>query len=289
MANTIKIGNLDISYFKVGGSDCSIYLGTTLLYPTTPPIYQGFCKLTLSDDTVVEIQGSGELTSAMAQQHSATCVSAEIGTLCTSIGNEVFYQFTSLTSVNIPDSVTSIGNFAFGGCRNLTSIDIPNSVTSIGSSAFDNCRSLTSIDIPNSVTSIGGSAFRYCSSITSVTIPDTVTSIGSNTFDGCASLSSIDIPNSVTSISGWAFQNCSSLTSCTIGSGVTSIGTYAFRFCESLINIRSYAMTAPTITYQTFYRVKTSGTLTVPSGSSGYDVWMGTGDYYLGKYNWTKV
>jgi hypothetical protein len=27
----------------------------------------------------------------------------------------------------------------------------------------------------------------------------------------------------------------------------------------------------------------------VPSGSSGYDVWMGTGNYYLGKYNWTMV
>jgi len=27
----------------------------------------------------------------------------------------------------------------------------------------------------------------------------------------------------------------------------------------------------------------------VPSGSTGYDVWMGTGDYYLGKYNWTKT
>ena len=35
----IKIGNIDASYFKVGGDDCSIYLGTTLLYSggTTPP------------------------------------------------------------------------------------------------------------------------------------------------------------------------------------------------------------------------------------------------------------
>lgn len=41
MADTIKIGSLDISAFKVGGADCSIYLGTTLLYsggtPPTPP------------------------------------------------------------------------------------------------------------------------------------------------------------------------------------------------------------------------------------------------------------
>ena len=38
---SIKIGNIDVSYFKVGGADCSIYLGDTLLYPTTPPTPTG--------------------------------------------------------------------------------------------------------------------------------------------------------------------------------------------------------------------------------------------------------
>lgn len=39
MANGIKIGNLDISAFKVGSGDCKVYLGDTLLYSggTTPP------------------------------------------------------------------------------------------------------------------------------------------------------------------------------------------------------------------------------------------------------------
>ena len=37
MADSIKIGNLDISSFKVGSSDCKVYLGDTLLYPSTPP------------------------------------------------------------------------------------------------------------------------------------------------------------------------------------------------------------------------------------------------------------
>jgi hypothetical protein len=35
--------------------------------------------------------------------------------------------------------------------------------------------------------------------------------------------------------------------------------------------------------------VKEIITLTISHCSTGYDVWMGTGDYYLGKYNWTKV
>ena len=33
MSDIIKIGSLDISSFKVGSDDCSIYLGDTLLYP----------------------------------------------------------------------------------------------------------------------------------------------------------------------------------------------------------------------------------------------------------------
>lgn len=33
----VKIGNIDVSYFKVGGNDCSIYLGDTLLYPQSQP------------------------------------------------------------------------------------------------------------------------------------------------------------------------------------------------------------------------------------------------------------
>ena len=33
----IKLGNLDISSFKVGGADCSIYLGDTKLYPSEEP------------------------------------------------------------------------------------------------------------------------------------------------------------------------------------------------------------------------------------------------------------
>lgn len=161
---------------------------------------------------------------------------------------------------------TTIGNISFDGCYNLTSIDIPDSVTSIGNFAFANCSSLTSVTIGNSVTSIGNDAFAYCSNLTSVTIPDSVTSIGEQ-----------------------AFYDCTGITSCTIGSGVTSIGYDAFRHCTSLTSIVCNATTAPTITNYTFRDVKTGGTLTVPSGSSGYDTWMQNANYYLGLYGWTKV
>ena len=152
----------------------------------------------------------------------------------TSIGDRAFYLCSSLTSIEIPDSVTSIGEVAFYRCGNLTSIEIPDSVTSIGDWAFSGCWNLTSVTIGNGVTSIGGSVFSGCSKLISITIPDSVTSIGGSAFSSCSSLTSITIPDSVTSIGRQAFYECSSLTSITIGDGVTSIGEAAFWYCRSL-------------------------------------------------------
>jgi hypothetical protein len=161
--------------------------------------------------------------------------------------------------------------------------------TSLSAAAFKSCFNMTSIVIPDSVTSIGNNAFGYCSGMTSITIGSGVTSIGDDAFQYCYSLTSVMIPNSVTYIGDRAFFQCYGLTSIDIPDSVTSIGGAVFSECDNLTSITSNAVTAPTISYNTFIGVWPGGTLYVPSGSNGYDVWMGTGNYYLGKYNWTKV
>ena len=114
-------------------------------------------------------------------------ITSETGLAVSYRGNYYDSHYNEYTgTVNIPSTVKyngttyivkSIGDYAFYGCSSLTSIEIPNSVKSIDYCAFSDCSDLTSIEIPNSVTSIGYSVFSRCSGLTSVTIPNCVTYI----------------------------------------------------------------------------------------------------------------
>jgi hypothetical protein len=81
---------------------------------------------------------------------------------------------------------------------------------------------------------------------------------------------------------------CYDLSSITLPSSLTTLGRTVF-FGGNITTITSLATTAPTIVSGTFYGSKNDGTLYVPIGSTGYDVWMSTDSNYLGYYNWTKV
>lgn len=189
---------------------------------------EGMTKIDWSDGEI-----NNELTHKYSQPGLYQCKIYDV----TSIGERAFFGCSSLTSVEISDSVTSISGLAFCNCDSLTNVKISDSVTSIGYSAFYYCSSLTSVVISDSVTSIDSGAFAYCSSLTSVEIPDSVTSIGENAFYECTNLTSVEIGDSVTYIRSYAFYKCSSLTSVDIPDSVTSIGEYAFQKCVNLIEI----------------------------------------------------
>ena len=196
----------------------------------------------------------------------------------TSIGGYVFKGCTSLTSINIPNSVKDIGEYAFQGCTALTSINIPNSVTYIDLYALSSCTALTSVNISNTFTSIGLGAFRGCTALTSISIPNGVTSIDEYAFGNCTALTSINIPNSVTSIDEMAFYACTNLTIyCEQGS---TADTYAKTNNIPVVytdvkatSINPTVKTAleDTITVNTIYDlgVQTALTITLPSGQIG--------------------
>jgi hypothetical protein len=137
----------------------------------------------------------------------------------TAIGDRVFEECLSLTSVIIPDGVLEIGQWAFLSCTNLAEVTIGNSVTTIGRSAFNNCSSLTEVTIPNSVTEIVYLAFAYCHNLVDVTIGNSVETIGEWVFRDCTSLTSIIIPESVTVFGNSVFIGCQALTAINVADG----------------------------------------------------------------------
>lgn len=103
--------------------------------------------------TITKYKGKGE----------TVIIPAEIeGKSVTAIGEKVFRECKSITSITIPGRVVSIGYDAFRGCTGLTSITIPDGVTNIGINAFRSCTGLTSITIPDSVTKISVNALYRC-------------------------------------------------------------------------------------------------------------------------------
>lgn len=217
---------------------------------------------TLSDEGVLTIFGSGEITSWRGERSKVLSIVIEDGV--TTIGDSAFNNCSNLTSVSIPDTVTAIGDSAFVHCSSLTNVSIPNSVTTIGTSTFNNCSSLTNVNIPDSVITIGRGAFFNCSSLTNVSIPNSVTSIGDYAFNNCSNLTTVSISNSVTTIEEYTFDNCSNLTSVSIPDSVTTIEARAFSNCSSLTTV-SIPNSVATIEFAAFEYCSSLTDVSIPN------------------------
>ena len=145
----------------------------------------------------------------------------------------VFYNCSSLTTINIPTSLNYIAVSCFCNCSSLDNIIIHNGIEIIGDRAFEGCSSLKTIDVPNSVVSLGKNAFSLCSSLESFVLPSAIRKISGGLFSGC-SLTSFTIPYGVETIGEVAFAGCRSLKTISIPDTVKIIGEQAFSSCSSL-------------------------------------------------------
>lgn len=146
----------------------------------------------------------------------------------TSIGHEAF-EYATMRSVQIPNTVRTIVIRAFSACDSLTSLVIPNSVTSIGQQAFAGSFNITSIILPDSLTTIDQGIFENDTSLLSIVVPDAVVSVGYAAFSQCYSLRSVTFGSSVRSIGGLMFWNCHALDSLIFKSDIApNVGTNMF-------------------------------------------------------------
>jgi len=232
----------------------------------------------LDIEGVLSVYGSGDMydfdTENLPQwdSYKNTVTAISFGSKITSIGNNAFKGFISLSEITVPDNILKIGTETFGSCSSLKTINIdennekyssedgilfnkdktvlircpqaaeinkytvPSTVLTVSEKAFDSCPNISEITVPSTVTGIGNGAFASCTSLTTVIFEEKakLSQINGSLFKNCKSLSLIEIPESVKTIEEYAFADCSSLTEITVPKSVTTIGNNAFERCTSL-------------------------------------------------------
>lgn len=203
--------------------------------------------------------------------------------------DNAFSYCSSLTQVNLPETLTSIYNSAFAYCVALASVSMPNTVVTVGSCAFEGCTGLSQIRFSTSLTSIGEGAFSNCSSLESIRIPSSVTSLGYGAFSSCSGLKEINLPSaygdSFSNLFGYSMP--SELKKITFGSttvpsnyfsswsnveeivleNTTEIGSNAFNSCFSLKSI-TLPSTLTTINDWAFSFCSSLSSVVLPSSLS---------------------
>lgn len=135
--SNIFLGDISNLQFKVGGDDCSIYLGTTLLYPTPP---------TPSHDSIIEYTASSKLSETTTMSSAGLHTYAFSGTSGQlTITSHTFENGVGTIAFN--GDVKRVGEYAFFRCSGATSITIPSSVSVFDNQPFWGCISLTDITI----------------------------------------------------------------------------------------------------------------------------------------------
>ena len=158
------------------------------------------------------------------------------------IGDNAFFNNSSVKEIIIPEGVKSIGKSAFEHCSALLTVTIPNSLEILGNRAFYDCTKLEDLIISDGskLNQIGDEAFFACRSlhtseygnakylaagakehtillsatntnISTAEIHENTTIIVSNAFSGCINLKQLEIPENVKYIGNKAFYGCTNM------------------------------------------------------------------------------
>lgn len=147
--------------------------------------------------------------------------------------DNVFNSFSTLKSINLPQTLKSIGKSAFWNCYALENINIPDSVTEILSEAFSSCKSLTTLTLPDSISVIETSVFSHCTNLKNINLPQNLEVINPTAFYYCLALENVNFPKSLRTIHAKAFSDCKSLHTAIFNSKVT-LHTRVFSSCPLL-------------------------------------------------------
>ena len=321
MADTIKIGSLDISSFKVGSDDCKVYLGDTLLYPQNQHDYsQDYLTFSAIEDVQIKFSAT---TSSNALYYSTdsgstwTKLSRTSYTPVITSGAKVLFKGSGNTYYSGGD-YKGIGTFIVsGGTVNVegNAMSLLYNDNFVGEDTFTanhmgifkflfyNCDKLIdaknlSLPATTMASSCYQSMFMGCTSLTAAPAELPATTMASrcyqSMFMGCTSLTAApaELPDNTTDCMyacNSMFMGCTSLTTAPIlRTQKLRYGFYQsmFKGCTSLNSITCLAtdISAASCTDTWVTDVASSGTFTKASSMTSWTT--GTNGIPT---NWTVV
>lgn len=166
------------------------------------------------------------------------------------IAKDGFKNATSLTQIELPESIQRIGEGAFSGCSSVKEFIVPESNKNfkvINGSLYDKSGATliqytlgkdgSTMTIPEGVQVIGATAVAHCQRIKEIVFPSTIKRILRGAFEGCVNLRSAKIPSSVVEVGVGAFKNCSKLNEVTLPEKLYYVRNSLFSGCKSLKEI----------------------------------------------------
>lgn len=91
------------------------------------------------------------------------------GSELTTLGSDVFYHCSKLSSITLPDTVAEVGHeCVFSDCTSLETFTVPANLTELTYAFFSGCSNLTTVVLPAGLTTIELNAFSSCDSLTIV-------------------------------------------------------------------------------------------------------------------------
>lgn len=188
-AETVTLTSLTIKYSGVAVDK--------LMYKLSPDESSYICETysgTLGDDVTIPATYNSKPVKAIAGWALSSCDSLKNITIengITSIEESAFYN-SSVTSIQIPNSVSSLGDDAFAACRQLKTVTFEAGIAlaSIPKRCFNYCDSLSTIAIPSGVTSLFLAAFEN-SGVTSIVLPASLVLVDNSSFSYCGSLTTV--------------------------------------------------------------------------------------------------
>lgn len=141
---------------------------------------------------------------------TVTEITAEALKGVTKIRQYAFFCISTLTSVELSESIISVENNSFAGCENLTSISFGQNFESLSPYSFERCN-LISLNLYNTkITKIPDNCFYLNKNLTSVILPKNLETICKNAFCSCT-FETINFPGTLKTVESSAFSDNSKL------------------------------------------------------------------------------